>query len=228
MKKVTLLNLFSTILFRDLLLGMRNQSELVNPLIFFIMVITMFPLTIGPDQNALMQISPAIVWVAAVLASNLTIDGIFRSDYEDGSLEQMILSPHSGFTLVMAKILAHWLLAGVPLIIMVLLTGPFLYLPDYASQTLFYTLLLGTPVLSLIGAIAGGLTMGVRSSGMLQALLILPLIMPLLIFSVSAVNNAMKGLPVTGELYFLAAMLVLALTLAPIAVFSALRIRLGE
>lgn len=115
----------------------------------------MFPLAIGPEQNALMQISPAIVWVAAVLASNLTIDGIFRSDYEDGSLEQMILSPHSGFALVMAKILAHWLLAGVPLIIMVLMAGPFLYLPDTASQTLFYTLLLGTPVLSLMGAIAG-------------------------------------------------------------------------
>ncbi len=156
MNRVTTTNLFATLLFRDILLGVRNQSELVNPLIFFIMVITMFPLAIGPEQNALMQISPAIVWVAAVLASNLTIDGIFRSDYEDGSLEQMILSPHSGFALVMAKILAHWLLAGVPLIIMVLMAGPFLYLPDTASQTLFYTLLLGTPVLSLMGAIAGG------------------------------------------------------------------------
>ena len=228
MSTVSPINLFSTILFRDILLGMRNQSELVNPLIFFIMVITMFPLSIGPEQNALMQISPAIVWVAAVLASNLTIDGIFRNDYEDGSLEQMILSPHSGFLMVMAKILAHWMLSGVPLVIMVLLAGPFLYLPEVASRTLFYTLILGTPVLSLIGAIAGALTMGVRSSGMLQALLILPLIMPLLIFSVSAVNNAMKGLSVTGELYFLGAIMVLALTLAPIAVYSALKIRLGE
>ena len=225
---VTPLKLFSTILFRDIFLGMRSQSELVNPLVFFIMVITMFPLAIGPEQDSLMQISPAIVWVAAVLASSLTIDGIFRSDYEDGSLEQMILSPHFGYLLVCAKILAHWLLTGVPLVIMVLLAGPLLYLPEYALTTLFFTLILGTPILSLIGAIAGALTMGVRSSGMLQALLILPLIMPLLIFSVSAVNNAMKGLSVSGELYFLGAILVLALTLAPIAVFSALKIRLGE
>ena len=216
-----------TLVMRDLVLGIRNQSEFVNPLIFFIMVITMFPLAIGPNQETLRQLAPAIVWVATVLASSLSLDGIFRSDYEDGSLEQILLSPHSGLLLISAKITAHWLLSGAPLILLVLFSGVLLYLPNIAVMTLFITLLVGTPVLSLVGAIAGALTMGLRSSGMLQALIILPLLMPLLIFSVSAVSNAMKGLSVSGEIYFLGAILVLALTLAPIAVLSALRIRTG-
>ena len=227
MSSTSALNAYITLVMRDLVLGIRNQCEFVNPLRFFIMVITMFPLAIGPNQETLRQLAPAIVWVATVLASSLSLDGIFRSDYEDGSLEQILLSPHSGMLLISAKITAHWLLSGAPLILLVLFSGVLLYLPNIAVMTLFITLLLGTPVLSLIGAIAGALTMGLRSSGMLQALIILPLLMPLLIFSVSAVSNAMKGLSVSGEIYFLGAILVLALTLAPIAVLSALRIRTG-
>jgi heme exporter protein B len=165
--------------------------------------------------------------VAALLAASLSLDGIFRSDFEDGSLEQILLSPHSGLMLVTAKILAHWLLSGAPLIILVLLSSVLLYLPDVAVLTLLITLLIGTPVLTLVGSIAAALTIGLRSSGMLQVLLILPLVMPLLIFSVSAVNNSIIGLSVAAELYFLGAILVLALTLAPLAVLSALRIRLG-
>jgi heme exporter protein B len=218
---------FKTLLIRDLLLGFRNQSDFVNPLIFFVMVITMFPLTVGPEQMVLQKLAPAIVWVAALLAASLSLDGIFRSDFEDGSLEQILLSPHSGLMLVTAKILAHWLLSGAPLIILVLLSSVLLYLPDVAVLTLLITLLIGTPVLTLVGSIAAALTIGLRSSGMLQVLLILPLVMPLLIFSVSAVNNSIIGLSVAAELYFLGAILVLALTLAPLAVLSALRIRLG-
>ena len=220
-------NAFLTLLHRDLVLGLRNQSDLVNPLLFFIIIITMFPLAVGPHRETLQQLAPAIIWVAAVLAAGLTLDGIFRTDFEDGSLEQLMLSPHPGLLLVMAKICAHWLLSGAPLIVFVLLSGVLLYLPGEAVMTLLVTLFLGTPVISLVGAIAGALTVGLRGSGLLQALIILPLFMPLLVFAVSAVTNAMKGLPVTGELYFLGAILVLALTLAPFAVVSALRIRLG-
>jgi heme exporter protein B len=227
MHSISAYHAFKAVLSRDLLLGLRNQSDFVNPLIFFIMVITMFPLAIGPEQAILRQLAPAIVWVAALLASSLSVDGIFRTDFEDGSLEQMLLAPHSGLLLISAKIIAHWLISGVPLILLVVFSGGLLYLPGVAIKTLIITLFLGTPVLSLVGAIAGALTMGLRNSGMLQALLILPLLMPLLIFSVSAVTNAMKGLPVAGEFYFLGAILVLALTLAPLAVLSALRIRLG-
>jgi heme exporter protein B len=218
---------FKSILVRDIILGLRNQSDFVNPLIFFIIVITMFPLSIGPEQETLRQLAPAIVWVAAVLASSLSLDGLFRTDFEDGSLEQILLSPHSSMLLISAKILSHWILSGLPLILLVILSGSLLYLPITGVKTLLITLLLGTPVLSLVGAIAGALTMGLRNSGMLQALLTLPLLLPLLIFSVSAVNNALKGLLVSGEFYFLGAILVLALTLAPLAVLSALKIRLG-
>lgn len=218
---------YAVLLRRDLLLGWRNQSDLLNPLLFFLIVITLFPLAVGPEQETLRQLAPAIIWVSAVLAASLSLDGIFRSDYEDGSLELMLLSPRSRVLLVMAKIAAHWLLTGAPLILFVLLSGVFLYLPGDAVATLLATLLLGTPVLSLVGAVAGALTVGLRGSGMLQALLILPLYMPLLIFSVSAVANAMKGLEVAGELYFLGAMLMLALTLAPFAVLAALKVRAG-
>jgi len=218
---------FYTLLQRDLLLGVRNQGELVNPLLFFVIIVTMFPLALGPDRQALQQLAPAVIWIAAVLVSSLTVDGIFRADYEDGSLEQILLSPHPGMFLVLAKILAHWLLSGALLIAFALFSGLFLYLPGEVMWIVLVTLLLGTPVFSLVGAIAGALTVGLRSSGMLQALLILPLFMPLLIMAVSAISNAMKGLPVAGEIYFLSALLMLAVTLAPFAVTASLRIRLG-
>ena len=227
MRYITGLNAFKITFFRDLLLGIRNQSDLINPLIFFIIVVTIFPLTIGPEQETLRQLAPAIIWVAAILSFSLSIDGLFRNDFEDGSLEQMLLAPHSGIILISAKLVAHWVLSGFPLFLIALFSGFILYLPEAAIRILLITLVLGTPVVSLIGAIIGALTMGLRSSGMLQALLVLPLLMPLLIFSVSAVTNAMKGLSVVGEIYFLGAILVLALTFSPLAVLSALRIRLG-
>ena len=174
-----------------------------------------------------MRLSASIIWVTAVLASSLSVDAIFRSDFEDGSLEQLYLSPYSKVIMVTAKIFSHWLLAGAPLILFALLTGIFLFLPVNGMGILLITLVLGTPVLSLVGAVASALTVGLRGSGMLQALLILPLYIPLLIFSVSAVNNAMQGLPVHGEFYFLGALLILTLTLAPFAVAFSLKVRLG-
>lgn len=217
----------TTVLQRDLLLALRRQGDLINPLLFFIVVITLFPLTVGPEPSTLRQLAPGIVWVAAVLASSLSLDGMFRSDYEDGSLEQMLLSPQPKLLLIMAKISAHWLLSGAPLVLFAVFSGVLLYLPHESMLTLLVTLLLGTPVLSLVGAIAAALTVGLRSSGLLQALLILPLFIPLLIFAVSAVSNVTRGLPVTGEFYFLGALFMLALTLAPFAVLASLRIRMA-
>lgn len=227
MKQASLLNAFISLLRRDLVLGLRHRSELINPLLFFLIVVTMFPMALGPEQEDLRKIAAAVIWVAAVLASSLSLDVMFRSDYEDGTLEQILLSPHSTHVLVMAKIIAHWLLSGAPLMVFALLLGIFLYLPGTAIVPMLVTLLLGTPVLSLVGSVAVALTVGLRGGGMLLALLILPLYMPLLIFAVAAVNNAVQGLSIAGELYFLAALLILALTLTPFATTASLKIRMS-
>jgi heme exporter protein B len=218
---------FSAILFRDLKLGFRNSSDLLNPLLFFLIVVTMFPLALGPDKLTLQQNAPAVIWVAAVLASSVSLDMMFRTDFEDGSLEQMLLSPQPAIILIMAKILAHWLMTGAPLTIFALLLGMLLYLPMDAILPLSASLLIGTHIFSLVGSVGVALTVGLRGSGMLLALLILPLYMPVLIFAVAAVNNSLKGLSVSGEFYFLFALLILAFTLAPFATVASLRIRMG-
>ena len=227
MGRVSLSAVFLCLLKRECLLGLRHRSELLHPLLFFLIVVTMFPLALGPEPEQLREIAVAIIWVAAVLASSLSLDMMFRSDFEDGSLEQILLSAHSANILVAAKILAHWLLSGAPLILFAMSLGVFLYLPEQATLPMLATLLLGTPVLSLVGSVATALTVGLRGGGMLLALLILPLYMPLLIFAVSAVNNAVQGLSIKAELYFLAALLVLAITLSPFATAASLRIRLS-
>ena len=218
---------FMAVLIRDLKLGMRHRSEVMNPLLFFLIVVTMFPLGLGPDKATLQQNAPAIIWVAAVLASSLSLDMMFRSDFEDGSLEQILLSPYPDIILVFAKILAHWLLTSAPLIVFAMFLGMFLFLPEDAYFPLLISMLLGTPILSLVGSVAVALTVGLRGGGMLLVLLILPLYMPVLIFAVAAVNNAIHGMVIQGEIYFLSAMLMLALTLAPFATVAALRIRIG-
>ena len=218
---------FTTLLFRDLKLGFRNLGDLLNPLLFFLMVVTLFPLALGPEQSVLREHAPAVIWVASLLAASISLDVMFRSDMEDGSLEQILLSPYPDIILVMAKILAHWLMTGAPLTIFALLLSILLYLPAEAYLPLLGTLLLGTPILSIVGSVAVALTVGLRSGGMLLVLLILPLYMPVLIFAISAVNNSMRGLSVAGEFYFLGGMLILALTLAPFATAYALKIRMG-
>lgn len=218
---------FTAVLVRDLKLGLRHRSELLNPLLFFLIVVTLFPLALGPDKTTLQQLAPAVIWVAAVLASSISMDMMFRSDFEDGSLEQFLLAPCPDIILVMAKILAHWLLTGAPLTLFALLLSILLYLPAQALLPLLLSLLIGTPIFSLVGSVGVALTVGLRGGGMLLALLILPLYMPVLIFAVAAVNNALQGLSVRGEFYFLGALLVLALTLAPFATASSLRIRMG-
>ena len=220
-------NAFKVILLRDLKLGFRHMSDLLNPLLFFLIVVTLFPLALGPQKAVLEQHAAAIVWVAAVLAASISLDKMFRSDMEDGSLEQILLSPYPDIILVMAKILAHWLMTGAPLTVFALVLSNMLFLPTEAYFPLLITLALGTPILSMVGSVAVALTVGLRGGGMLLVLLILPLYMPVLIFAVSAVNNSMRGLSVAGEYYFLGGMMVLALTLAPFATASSLRIRMG-
>lgn len=216
-----------TLLKRDLTLAYRHRSELANPLLFFIIVVSLFPLGISPETKILQQIAPGIIWVAALLAAMLSLDNLFRSDFEDGSLEQMALTSHSLSLLVLSKIFAHWLLTGLPLLIIAPLLGVLVALPSEAMWALMATLALGTPILSLIGAIGVALTVGLRRGGILLSLLVLPLYIPVLIFGANAVATAGSGLPVMGQLYFLGALLSLSLTLSPFATAAALRISLS-
>lgn len=218
---------FVAMLRRDLTLAFRHRGELANPLLFFVIVVSLFPLGVGPAPSMLATIGPGIIWVAALLAAMLALDGMFRSDFSDGSLEQVALSHHPLSVLVLAKVLAHWLITGLPLIVIAPLLGRMLYLPDGAMQILVASLTLGTPILSLVGAIGMGLTVGLKRGGVLLSLLVLPLYTPVLIFGALAVNDAAAGLTVTGHLYFLAALLALSATLSPLATAAAVRISIA-
>lgn len=197
---------------RDFRLAVRAPQELINPLIFFMIVVSLFPLAISPNVKLLQLIAPGVIWVAALLATLLSLDRLFCSDYQDGSLEQLLLSPHPLPVLVIMKIFTHWLLTGLPLIILSPLLGLMLAMPNSAIGALMLSLLIGTPLLSFIGAIGSGLTVGLRGGGLLLTLLVLPLYIPVLIFGSSAVVAAMSGLPYTGHLALLGAFLALALT----------------
>lgn len=220
-------SLFLGTLQRDLKLAFRRRSELANPLVFFVVVITLFPFAFGANAELIQLLSAGMIWIAALLASTLSLDGMFRSDYEDGCLDDLILASSPLGLMVLAKILSHWLINGIPLIIVSVLAGLLLSLSADTVLALCITLLIGTPVLSLLGAITVALTVGLRNAGMLLSLILLPLYMPVLIFSVVAVDNARAGLPYTAELYFLAGILVLALTLCPLATAAAIRVRMS-
>ena len=227
MKSDSLTRAFMILIRRDLMLAVRHRAEMANPLLFFILVTSLFPLGIGANPNLLQAVAPGVIWVAALLAALLSIENVFRSDFEDGSLEQYLLSSHPVSILVLAKITAHWLITGLPLLLISPLLGVLLGLPGEAIKVLFITLLLGTPVLSLIGAVGVALTVGLRKGGMILSLLVLPLYIPLLIFASSAVDSAAAGLPVTAHLSLITALLVLALSLSPFATAAALRVSLS-
>jgi heme exporter protein B len=220
------INIFNVILKRDLILAFRDKTDFINSLIFFIIVITLFPLTFGTKSTIVNEIIPGMIWISALLATCLSLETIFRSDFEDGSIEQLTLSRYPLTLLVSAKIFAHWITFGMPLIIISLLMGILLSLSNEIIIALFITLILGTPILSLLGSVMVALTIGLRG-GMLLNLLILPLSMPVLIFSTVAIQNAALNQSIIAEAYFLAGILVLAITLAPLATAAALRIRLS-
>ena len=217
-------HVFLSLLKRDLLLAVRNRGEMVNPLLFYFIVAMLFPLGVSSDPKTLATMAAGVLWIAALLATLLSLDNLFRSDFDDGSLELIMLSPYPSVVLVLAKVLAHWLVTGLPLLIATPLLAVLMAVPDAARGTLWLTLALGTPVLSLVGAIGVALTVGLRRGGALLSLLVLPLYVPVLIFGANAVGASAAGLPVTGQLYMLGAFLVLALSLAPLATAAALRI----
>lgn len=218
---------FAGVLRRDLRIGFIKRSELLNPVFFFILVVSLFPLGVGPSPAMLGAIAPGVIWVAALLATLLSMERLFRSDFEDGTLEQMVLSPHALSLLSLAKVSAHWLMTGLPLLVVSPLLGVLLHLPAEATWTLMLSLLLGTPSLSLLGAIGVALTVGLRRGGVLLTLLVLPLYVPILIFGTAAIAASATGLPASGQLALLGAILALSLVLAPLAIAAGLRISLN-
>ena len=212
---------------RDLTLAYRRRGELANPILFFVFVTSLFPMGVGPAPEQLRNIGPGVIWVASLLATLLALEALFRSDYEDGSLEQITLSPHPVSVLAFAKVAVHWLITGLPLLIVSPLLALLMQMDSSTMKTLFFSLLLGTPTLSLIGAVAAALTVGLKRGGLLLTLLVLPLYVPTLIFGTSAVHSAAHGLAVAGQFYALGALLALSIVLAPIAIAAALRASLN-
>lgn len=221
-------NVFTQLFSREARLLCRRPAELLNPLVFFGIVVALFPLAVGPESRLLETLSPGLVWVAALLAVLLSLDGLFRSDFEDGSLEQWVLSPHPLPLLVLAKVLAHWLFSGLALVLLAPLLALMLGLPARCVPVLLLSLLLGTPVLSLLGAVGAALTVGLKRGGLLLALLILPLYIPVLILGSGALQASLQGLPAAGQLLWLASLAVLAATLTPFAIAAGLKISVGE
>ncbi len=215
---------FRAIMVRDLVLAMRRKSDVFSTLFFFVIVVSLFPLGIGPEMNTLRLIAPGVVWVAALLASMLALERLFAADHDDGTLEQMLLAPQPLFILVLGKVAAHWLVTGLPLVLMAPLLGLQYDLSVDGLKILLYSLLLGTPALSLIGAIGAALTIGLRGGGVLVSLLVLPLCIPILIFGAGAVEADISGLGGQGHIYMLGALLILSLLLAPLATAAALRV----
>ncbi len=224
MKKSTMLGLLVLVIRRDLVLAMRRRADVLTTLIFFVMVVSLFPLGVGPELDMLRKMAPGVLWVAALLASMLSLGRLFSADYLDGTLEQMMLAPQSLSMLVLGKMTAHWMVSGLPLVLM----APVLGLQfDMTAQTLgvlIVGLMLGTPILSMLGAIGAALTLGLRGGGVLLSLLVLPLCIPVLIFGTGAVEAISNGLSIASHLSLLGALLVLALVFTPWVTAQALRI----
>jgi heme exporter protein B len=215
---------FSEYLRRDLLLAYRRRGEAASPLVFFIMVSTLIPLGISPESARLADIAPGIIWVMALLATLLSTDGLFASDYQDGSLEQLLISPQMLAIPVLGKITAHWMVTGLPLTLASPLLGVMLSLPEEGYVPMLVSLALGTGCLSLIGAVGAALTVSLRKGGLLLSLLVMPLYMPVIIFGSATVQSAIDGFAWSGPLAILGAMLAAAIALCPLATAGALRL----
>ncbi len=221
---LSLFALLTLVIRRDLLLAMRRRADVLTTLIFFVMVVSLFPLGVGPEPDLLRQMAPGVVWVAALLASMLSLGRMFSADYLDGTLEQMMLVPQSLSMLVLGKILAHWMVSGLPLVLMAPVLGLQFDMSAEALWVLILGLLLGTPILSMIGAVGAALTLGLRGGGVLVSLLVLPLCIPVLIFGAGAVEAVASGMNVAAHLSLLGALLLLALVFTPWVTAQALRI----
>jgi len=211
---------------RDLTLAWRRRADVMSTLFFFVIVVSLFPLSIGPETQLLRSIAPGVVWVAALLASMLSLGRLFANDYQDGTLEQMLLTPQPLYLIVLAKVLASWLVSGVPLALMSPILGLQFGLPGNSLSVLVLSLILGTPVLALIGSIGAALTLGLRGAGVLIALLVLPLYIPVLIFGAGAVDASINGVSAQANLSLLGAVLAIAFVFSPWATSAALRISL--
>jgi heme exporter protein B len=224
MKKSTMLDLLVLVIRRDLILAMRRRADVLTTLVFFVMVVSLFPLGVGPELSMLRKMAPGVLWVAALLASMLSLGRLFLADYLDGTLEQMMMAPQSLSMLVLGKMTAHWMVSGLPLVLMAPVLGLQFDMSGQTLGVLIVGLLLGTPILSMIGAIGAALTLGLRGGGVLLSLLVLPLCIPVLIFGAGAVEAISSGLSIVSHLSLLGAMLVLALVFTPWVTAHALRI----
>lgn len=224
MSNLSLFGLLKLVIRRDMVLAMRRRADVLTTLIFFVMVVSLFPLGVGPEPEMLRKMAPGVVWVAALLASMLSLGRLFSSDYLDGTLEQMMLAPQSLSVLVLGKILAHWMLSGLPLVLMAPVLGLQFDMATQSLGVLIIALLLGTPVLSMIGAVGAALTLGLRGGGVLVSLLVLPLCIPVLIFGAGAVEAVSTGMNVASQLSLLGALMVMAMVFTPWVTAQALRI----
>ncbi|EGG93559.1 ABC transporter involved in cytochrome c biogenesis [gamma proteobacterium IMCC1989] len=213
---------------RELRIAFRQQSDMINPILFFLMVVTMMPLGISPQASVLSELAPGLLWVIALLACLLSLDGLFRSDYEDGTLEQCILSTQPLYFIVLAKVMVHWLTTGLPLTLVAPLLGVLLSLPTDGFVPLWLSLMLGTATLSFVGAIGAALTVSLRKGGLLLSLIIMPLYVPVLIFGASTVRYAVEGVAYGSTLAVLGGFFALAFVLAPLAIAGALRMSVEE
>ncbi|WP_341504211.1 heme exporter protein CcmB [Gallaecimonas sp. GXIMD4217] len=215
---------FKALLARDLNIAFRRRAEVINPLVFYLIVITLFPIGVGSDPQLLGRLAPGVIWVAVLLSALLSLERLFRDDFQDGTLNQLLLLPVPLPVVALAKVVAHWLLTALPLILLSPLVAVLLHLDWQAWQAVVLSLLLGSPVLSLVGGVGVALTVGLKRGGVLLSLLVLPLYIPVLIFATACVEAAALGLPYHGQLALLAAMSMGAVTLAPFAIAAALRV----
>ena len=211
---------------RDLKMALRNPSSFLNPLMFFVISISLFPIAISPESQTLSSIAPGIIWVITMLSVLLSLNSLFHYDYDSGVLEQMVISHHSLPLILLAKTSAHWILSGLPIIVLSPFLGMALFINTEGIYILILTLIIATPCLSLIGSIGASLVVGIKNSGMLLSLLILPLYIPILIFATSAVSQSQSNLPIDGQLYFLGFILILSLLVTPFLSALSLKISL--
>lgn len=222
------MKLFLQVIKRDLLLHLRAPSDFLNPLVFFAVVISLFPLGLGPSPDQLAQVAPAVIWIAALLATLMSMELMFRADYEDGSLEQMLASGQPLLVIVLAKVSAHWLVSGLPLVLLMPVVGLVMFVDETGIWAMASALVMVSPTLSLLGAIGAALTVGLARGGLLVSILVLPLYVPVLVLATAMVQSALDGQAITGYVYWLAAILIAAMTLAPLATAASLRVSIEQ